>query len=291
MSGGSDEPEKGEFFRMDFELEVLELEEQEDGSAKVQFALEPNPERYERTEIDGKEGYMDKFENIFISDSVLEDSAEKMAGTPIYHHPPGIDDIHKYIGKRGKSMKELFSGSFEDDQFSDASEELLDDLAEDNDTRFVILSVDIADSTRLIHELGDKQFAQIIRLFHREIAILTNQFHGHVLKFKGDGLIAYFPDPNFNGMHDNAINCALCIAWMVAGGINPILQSEDLPEIDFRIGLDSGKAEIVSLGAGDLKKEMDIIGETVNLASKIESVAETNSIYMGENTARNVHVK
>lgn len=286
-----EDEEFGSFSRMDFIPEVINSEEQEDGSTKIQFTLEPNPERYERTEIDGEGGYLDKFDDIFFSDSVLRDAAEKMSSTPIYHHPPRIEDIHRYIRQRGPAMKGLFDGEFEDHDFFDASEELLADLVEENDTKFVILSIDIVGSTDLNQQLGDKSFARIIRLFHREIALLTNQFHGRILKFKGDGLIAYFPDPNFTGMHDNAINCAICMRWIVLGGMNPVLETEDLPGINFRIGIDSGDAEIISLGVGGVKQEMDLIGETVNLASKIESVANTNEIYLGENTVHGLHTQ
>lgn len=279
---------------MDLVQEVIDLEEHEEKEGGTMTAiLKPNPDRYETIEDDNGDikGYLDTFDNTLFSITVVKQMAEQMEGLPIHHSPSQIDDIQKYIGKRGRAMKRLFDGEFENHGFADASEEFLENLIEENSREFVILFIDIAGSTNLNQQLGDRSYAQIIRLFHREIALLVGQFNGHILKFLGDGLVAYFPDESYVGRHDNSIDCALCMKYMILGGINPILRSEDLPEIQFRIGLDSGDAEIVPIGASGFKQKADLIGETINLASKIEAQAETNSIYIGADTERGLHTQ
>ena len=279
-------------FRMDFVQEVINLEEHEEEEGGTMTAImKPNPERYEtiENEDDGIKGYLDTFEDTFIPISKVRQMAEEMEGTPITHSPSHIDDIEEYIGRRGPAMKKLFDGEFEDHDFTDASEDFLEELIEENSRDFVILFIDIAGSTNLNQQLGDQEYARIIRLFHREMALLVSQFNGHILKFLGDGLAAYFPVESYTGRHDNSIDCALCMKYMVLGGLNPILKSENLPEIQFRIGMDSGEAEIIPVGAGGFKQEVDLIGETINLASKIESQAETNGIYLGADTERGLH--
>jgi len=281
-------------FRMDFVQEVIDLEEHDNKEGGTVTALmKPNPERYEtKKDNDGNiEGYYDTLDDLFIPIAEVKHMADQMEGTPITHSPSQIDDIQQYIRKRGPAMKELFNGRFEDHGFKDVSEEFLENLVEENSRDFVILFIDIAGSTHLNRQLGDQSYARIIRLFHREIALLVGQFNGHVLKFLGDGLVAYFPSRSYTGRHDNSIDCALCMKYMVMGGINPVLKTEDLPEIGFRIGIDSGNAEIIPVGASGFKQEVDLIGETMNLASKIEAQAENNGIYLGADAERGLHTQ
>lgn len=61
-----------------------------------------------------------------------------------------------------------------------------------------------------------------------------------------------------------------------------------MPELNFRIGLDSGEAIIKTIGAENTIHK-DLIGETCNLAAKIQSLAKNRQILMGESTALNVH--
>ena len=61
-----------------------------------------------------------------------------------------------------------------------------------------------------------------------------------------------------------------------------------MPELGFRIGLDSGEAIITDIGAEGIKSHKDLIGETVSLASKIQSRAKNKQILLGESTTLNV---
>jgi class 3 adenylate cyclase len=112
---------------------------------------------------------------------------------------------------------------------------------------------------------------------------------GFVLKYMGDGLLAYFPEPNFIGVNDNAIDCATCIKYFITKGLNVILKEHELPELHFRIGLDSGEALVRVVGTPTAKMHKDLIGETVNIAVKIQGLAGKDQIFLGDATARNVH--
>jgi len=71
--------------------------------------------------------------------------------------------------------------------------------------------------------------------------------------------------------------------------LNPILKDCNFPELNFRIGLDSGEAIKVVMGAENIKEHLDLIGETINIATKIQSLAGDNDIFLGESTVLNVH--
>jgi adenylate cyclase len=126
--------------------------------------------------------------------------------------------------------------------------------------RFVILSIDLKGSTKMSQELSLETNAQIISLYLREMALVVEKFNGYVLKYVGDGLIAYFPEPNMIGMTDNALDCAATMKKMILFGLNSALKDRKLPTLSFRIGLDSGEAMVKTIGAESGKIHKDLIG-------------------------------
>lgn len=275
---------------MDFVQEIIDYEEREDGIV-AQFVLVPNPERYEKVENEDFNGYYDRLDEVYIPISTLENAASQMDGLPIYYAPPGIKSISEYVEERREPIEAFFEGDSESPELGDASQELLQNLAEENDTRFIILSIDLVGSTHLSQELETKEYRKVIQIFFREISMLIEQFRGHVLDYQGDRIISYFPDPNYTGMHDNAIDCATCMVKLINDGLNPILQSNNIPELRFRIGMDSGEADIASVGAPGIRGELSLFGDTINISSKIEEQAGENEILLGEETERNLHTR
>jgi len=152
------------------------------------------------------------------------------------------------------------------------------------------LCIDLKGSTRLSEQLSGEDYSKIIALFSREMAQVVSGFGGYVLKFVGDGIVAYFPEPNFIGMNDNAVDCAITMKKIIKNGINKVLVEKNLPTIQSRIGLDSGEAMVKTIGDISSKNHKDLIGLTVNLAAKIQSQANENQIVIGDTTARNLHV-
>lgn len=156
--------------------------------------------------------------------------------------------------------------------------------------KFVILTVDLKGSTKMSQQLDSKINAKMITLFTREMASIVNNYHGYVLKYTGDGLIAYFPEPNFIGMNDLAVDCAIGMKLLLRDGINKVLRKKRLPKLKLRVGIDSGEAMIVDMGYELNKQHKDLISETMNLSAKIQSLASENGIAVGDSTARNLHV-
>lgn len=278
-------PDEKTPIRIDFIQEITNFDKT---TGRFEAKLILDPERYEQKTIDGKKGYYDKFDNIFIPIDVIKEALSQLQGMPIYYSPPKIEDADQYIEERIPHIREFFKEKTVDYEFKDLSEEYLKKLEKDK-MRFVILSIDLKGSTKLSQQLSPEIYSDIISLLQREMTLIVDKFNGYVLKYVGDGLLAYFPEPNFIGMNDNALDCSVTMKKMILSGINPILKENDIPKLDFRIGLDSGIAMIKILGVDSIKIHKDLIGETVNLAAKIQSLAVTNQIFLGETTALNVH--
>lgn len=266
------------FCRIDYKIEKIE----EIGDGYFRFALVLNPERYEKKNINGVEGYWDKLDEIFITEEALEKMGPDLINSPIHYPSKRIDDIKIYTDKRIKYLRENFESIEGTYEFHDKSRRFLESL-KDEKRRFVILSIDIKGSTKMAQEIGEEKNKKIISVFFGEISKIINGFNGYVLKYLGDGLLAYFPEPNYIGMNDNAIDCANSIKYYILNGLNAIFFEKNYPSIDFRMGLDSGEASVMIFGPKDL------IGQTISLATKIQGLAHTNKILAGEATIKSAH--
>jgi class 3 adenylate cyclase len=170
----------------------------------------------------------------------------------------------------------------------DKSAEFLESLSV-NKLEFAILSIDIKDSSVLSNKLDADVYLRMVDAFTFEVAGLVPKFHGQVLKYMGDGLIAYFPAPSFIVKNDLAMECSLAMRKLVYLGLNPVFAKVALPNIDIRIGLDSGEAYVRAIGNPSAKRHMDIIGEVVNIATKVQSICDVGGVALGEETYRNLH--
>ena len=277
--------EKLDRVRMDFVQEIISVDEE---GRTVTFRLKPDPRRYEWKVIDGEECLYDRFDKILFPKEAFFESMKQMAGMPIYHQPQEIGDAEKYVQSRQANIARMLDGTVETPTFADKSEEFLESLSLDK-SEFVIASVDIVGSTKLATTVEPGKYARLISTVLYELSEVVPKFRGHVLKYTGDGLVAYFPAPSFITMHDLAIDCALTIRRLVHKGLNPVLERRGFPVLDVRIGLDSGEAHVVTMGSAGTKQHKDIIGSVVSMAAKIQGLAKPGEIYMGETTERNLY--
>jgi len=272
-------------FRIDFINEVTEVGK--DG--KISGYLIPNPERYEWRELEGKKYLYDKFDNLAIPQEEFIKAASQLTNLPIYYTPPDIQDTRAYLESKRSKINEFLDSKETKCEHSDKSEEFLRALERDK-LKFVILCIDIVGSTKLSASLPLEDFKRLIELFSREIGNVVTLHRGYVLKYTGDGLIAYFPEPNFIGMNDNAVDSAVTMKMLVEQVLNAVLVERGKTPLGIRIGIDSGEAAVAIVGEPSTKQHKDIIGLTINFAAKIQAIASPGGIVIGDATARNLHV-
>jgi class 3 adenylate cyclase len=114
-------------------------------------------------------------------------------------------------------------------------------------------------------------------------------YNGHVLKYVGDAVIAFFT-PGFNRYltSDKAVRCAKWMINVIKYGINPILNKYGYPELSVKIGIDVGEIVVVQY-AYDKSSQIDILGYTMNVAAKITSLTGPNKVSLGENIYKLLH--
>lgn len=169
------------------------------------------------------------------------------------------------------------------------SEAFLRDLVSSR-VDMIVLYVDLVGSTEITLSLPEEKVAIIIRSFAQEMSNVIRQHDGYILKYVGDAVIGYFVAEALPLLAaDNAVNCAKSMVDVLEKGMNPILNQYDYPELKIKIGLDFGKNIIVRYGSDKESSHVDILGPSMNIASKIQHSAYPNQILVGEDVYKRLH--
>jgi adenylate cyclase len=157
--------------------------------------------------------------------------------------------------------------------------------------RLVILNIDLVGSTRLSMTLPIDRLATLIQAFTQEMSLTITAYGGHVLKYVGDAILAFFVAEGDQYLPSvNAVNCARSMIKIIREGINPILNQYDYPDMTVRVGIDIGENVVVQYGSNTQTVEgrqlrwphYDILGYTINVAAKMTSVAKPDQIVIGQ---------
>ena len=201
-----------------------------------------------------------------------------------------IDHAIKHAQSRmwkALTVKSDFNISMEETQNA------LNNYAESKAT-FVILHIDLVDSTKLSMTLPVNRLVTIIQAFSQEMSVIVATYGGYVLKYIGDAVLAFFIVDSPNNLYlrcINALECACSMIKVVRQGINPILNQYDYPELKVRIGIDVGENAVVQFGwdthtlDGKVitkSPHFDILGYTISIATKMTVFAKPDQIVIGQ---------
>ena len=193
----------------------------------------------------------------------------------------GLDNRPLLQQARARMTKTLIDG-IQLDMSTEESNKLLRRRV-NTKTNLVIMLVDINKSTEMSLYLPENKFALVLQSFAQEVSIAVLGYGGYVFKYEGDAVIVLFPAEYDNVKAcRNALNCSRTVLEIIKEVINPAFKANDLPEITVRIGLAYGHALVVLYGKSLDKANIDIIGPSISLASKIASIAKPNQILIGE---------
>ena len=169
------------------------------------------------------------------------------------------------------------------------TDEVLTKLAKSK-VPLVILHIDLVGSTQMSSDLPADRLAAIIQAFTQEMSITVSAYGGYVLKYVGDAILAFFLAGDDTYLPCvNAVNCARSMIKIIRQGINPILNQYDYPEMNVRVGIDLGENVVVQYGWDIFKVEgkqlkrphYDILGYTINIATKMTALARPDQIVVG----------
>jgi class 3 adenylate cyclase/tetratricopeptide (TPR) repeat protein len=148
-----------------------------------------------------------------------------------------------------------------------------------------VLFVDIVDSTQLAERLGPEKMHEVLDGILRLIADAVHRYEGTVNQFLGDGLMALFGAPV--ALEDHAVRgayAAFAIQETVAG-FSAQLSREPDTELQVRIGMNTGLVVVGKIG-DDLRMDYTAVGDTTNLAARMQGAAAPGTIVVAEATHR-----
>lgn len=147
-----------------------------------------------------------------------------------------------------------------------------------------VIFVDLVGSTKMSQKIPPSQLEDVIRSFSQELTIIIENYNGHILKFVGDAIVAYFiPKNNSKKIANDVIKCAQTIVDVAKISANPILNENHLPPLHLHMGVDFGSCSILLYGTDKKKSHIDIIGNAINMAAKMQAVAGVDEIVIGKN--------
>jgi adenylate cyclase len=158
----------------------------------------------------------------------------------------------------------------------------------------IIIYADLVGSTNMSMTLSIDKLVDVIRVFAHEISHIVDSYGGYVLKYAGDAVISFFPgrvnDKDKYLASDTSVECGKSMINVIRE-TNGILNIKfGYPELFTKIGIDAGENAIVQYGFGQLSP-IDILGYSMNIASKITSLTGANKVSIGENVYKSLDRK
>ena len=158
------------------------------------------------------------------------------------------------------------------------------DRIEGERRQVTIMFCDMKGFTPLTERLGpDETFSLMDQVF--EILIhKVHEYDGVVNELRGDGILALFGAPiALEDAPQRAIRSALAIHREMTRFNEKIKGKKEIPPVLLRIGINTGPVVVGTVG-NDLRVQFTVVGDTINMASRMEGLAEPGTTYVSENT-------
>ncbi len=153
-----------------------------------------------------------------------------------------------------------------------------------------IIFIDIRGFTKLADQLDPEKATEIINNIFEPIVGLIEKYGGSINKFLGDGLMAIFGTP-FSHEDDPERAARASLEIMKSIEKNGKLKiGNKTKRLKARIGINTGLCISGEIGSAS-RKEFTVIGDAVNLASRLQVIAPTGKIMVGERTYQKIKEK
>ncbi|QBR02943.1 adenylate/guanylate cyclase domain-containing protein [Paraburkholderia pallida] len=146
------------------------------------------------------------------------------------------------------------------------------------------LFADMAGSTALIHNLDPEEAHRLIEPVVALMMEAVHYYEGYVAKSLGDGILALFGAPIAHEDHaQRALYAALRMQQTMRRHSDSIRLEKGIA-LQIRVGVHTGEVVVHSIRTDDLHTHYDPVGHTINIASRMESIATPSSILVSEFT-------
>jgi class 3 adenylate cyclase len=152
--------------------------------------------------------------------------------------------------------------------------------------KLTVFFSDIMGFTEMTDCMEPESLNQLLNYYLNSMTEIALKFGGTIDKFIGDAILVFFGDPESSGEKEDALNCikmALEMRRYMQAGMNPVSSFHTGQRLQIRIGINTGYCTVGNFGSEN-RLDYTIIGGQVNLASRLEGLAEPNQILISANT-------
>ena len=147
--------------------------------------------------------------------------------------------------------------------------------------QLTVMFCDLVGSTQLAARLDPEDFREVITAYHRAVADVVGGFDGFVAKYMGDGVLAYFGYPRAHEDDaEHAVRAGL-------GAIEAVgcLDVKSV-KLQARVGIATGLVVVGDLIGEGSAQEQSVVGETPNLAARLQALADPDAVVIAAATRR-----
>src|SRR5215472_12501199 len=216
--------------------------------------------------------YTERFVENRIDLSVLRDLTDQ-----------DLKDLGVVLGDRRKMLRAIAGGgsiAFAASGPGGVAEPGPQDVAERR--QLTVMFCDLVGSTALSTRLDPEDLRDIIGAYHRHCSELIVKHGGFVARYMGDGVLAYFGYPQ---AHEDVAERAVR-AGLILVGAKARPDAGSGTALQMRVGIATGLVVVGDLIADDPSHESEVVGETPNLAARLQSAAAPDTVVIDSNTRR-----
>jgi predicted ATPase/class 3 adenylate cyclase len=149
--------------------------------------------------------------------------------------------------------------------------------------QLTVLFCDLVDSTVLSSQLDPEDLREVVRAYQDTCAKVIARFDGHIAQYLGDGLLVYFGYPRAH--EDDAQRAVRAGLGMIeaVGQLNTRLAQEHGVQLAVRLGIHTGLVVVGDVGGGTRQEQL-ALGETPNLAARLQGIATPNTLVISATT-------
>jgi class 3 adenylate cyclase/tetratricopeptide (TPR) repeat protein len=146
--------------------------------------------------------------------------------------------------------------------------------------QLTVMFTDLVGSTALSTKLDPEDLRSVIGAYHKCVAETVARFDGFVAKYMGDGVLIYFGYPQ---AHEDDAERAVRAALALIEAVGKLRAQEPF---QVRLGVATGLVVVGDIVGSGEAQERGVVGETPNLAARLQGVAEPNTVVIADGTRR-----